>query len=148
MSVEVEVEADDWLSAVPGCEGLVREAAAAALGEEDGAVTVLLTDDAEVRALNRDHRRQDKPTNVLSFPAHVTAVGHLGDIALAFETCAAEAEAQGKPLANHLRHLVVHGVLHLLGEDHADDEEAETMEARERAILATLGVPDPYLTRA
>ena len=143
--VEVEVEADAWLTALPDCERLVREAALAALGDaEDEAVTVLLTDDAEMRTLNRDHRRKDAPTNVLSFPAHETAVGHLGDIALAYETCAREARDAGKPLANHLRHLVVHGVLHLLGLDHEAEAEAEAMEARERTVLAGMGVPDPY----
>jgi probable rRNA maturation factor len=71
-------------------------------------------------------------------------VGHLGDVALAYETCAREAAAQGKPLADHLRHLVVHGVLHLLGLDHEAEADAEAMEARERAVLARLGVPDPY----
>lgn len=148
MSVEVDVEADDWLAAAPGCERIVSEAASAALGSHDGFVTVLLTDDAEIRALNREYRRQDKATNVLSFPAHATAVGRLGDLALAYETCAREAAEQGKPLAHHLQHLVVHGVLHLLGDDHAEDADAEAMEARERAILATLGVPDPYLLPA
>ncbi len=165
MNIEVEVEADDWLHALPGCEALVTQAALAAfhsresgdpglfirkagMSEESGSLTILLTSDAEVRALNRIHRRQDKPTNVLSFPAHATALGHLGDLALAYETCAREAAAQDKPLADHLRHLVVHGTLHLLGDDHADDRAADAMEARERVILATLGVPDPYLTAA
>lgn len=145
--VEVEVEADGWLAALPDCERLVRSAAQAALAHadvDDESVTVLLTDDAEIRALNRDHRRKDKPTNVLSFPAHETAVGHLGDIALAFETCAREAADAGKPLSDHLRHLVVHGTLHLLGLDHEAEADAEAMEARERDVLAGLGVPDPY----
>jgi len=149
VEVEVEVEAEPWLSALPGCERIARDAAAAALLPETGSlipgsVTILLTDDVEVRQLNRDHRRKDQPTNVLSFPAHATAVGHLGDIALAYETCAREALEQGKALADHTRHLVVHGVLHLLGLDHEAEADAEAMEARERAVLARLGVPDPY----
>jgi probable rRNA maturation factor len=185
MDIDVEVEADAWLAALPDCERICREAAEAALspssspahpresgdpgflatnvGPIDGAVeawvpafagmsgemeslsvAILLTDDAEVRQLNRDHRRQDKPTNVLSFPAAETAIGHLGDLALAYETCAREANEQGKPLGHHLAHLVVHGVLHLTGWDHEADAEAEAMERLERTVLARLGVPDPY----
>ncbi len=145
--VEVEVEADAWLQALPDCESVARAAANLALAEraEGGSsVTILLTDDAEVRQLNKDFRRQDKPTNVLSFPAADTAIGHLGDLALAFETCAREADEQGKPLANHLAHLVIHGVLHLSGWDHEADADAEAMEGLERELLARLGVPDPY----
>jgi probable rRNA maturation factor len=152
--VEVEVEADAWLEALPDCEGVAREAARAALmapssGEsasasEGASVTILLTDDAEVRQLNRDFRKQDKPTNVLSFPAADTALGHLGDLTLAYETCAREAAQQGKSLGHHLAHLVVHGVLHLTGWDHEADADAEAMEQLEREVLARLGVPDPY----
>jgi probable rRNA maturation factor len=83
-------------------------------------------------------------TNVLSFPAAAHAGGHLGDIALASGVCAREAAEQGKTLADHLRHLVIHGVLHLLGYDHADDAEAKRMETLERDLLAGLGVADPY----
>ena len=110
-------------------------------------ITVLLTDDESVRELNRAHRGQDKPTNVLSFPAAASAAPHLGDVALAYETCAREAAEQGKPLADHLKHLVAHGVLHLLGWDHQNEAEAEAMEARERDLLAELGTPDPYRDR-
>jgi probable rRNA maturation factor len=81
---------------------------------------------------------------VLSFPAAGAADGGLGDISLAFGVCAREAAEQGKSLADHLRHLTAHGVLHLLGYDHESDAEAEAMEARERDILAGLGVADPY----
>ncbi len=108
------------------------------------AITVLLTDDAAVQQLNADFRGKDASTNVLSFPAAESARPHLGDIALAYGVCAREAEAQGKPLAHHLMHLTVHGVLHLLGYDHESDAEAEAMEGIERAILSELGVPDPY----
>jgi probable rRNA maturation factor len=101
-----------------------------------------------VRELNARDRGQDRPTNVLSFPAETEALPGeprlLGDLALAFATCRREAEEQGKPLAAHLTHLVVHGTLHLLGHDHDADEEAEAMEARERSLLAALGWPDPY----
>ena len=90
---------------------------------------MLLTDDETVRDLNNRFRGKDKPTNVLSFPAAESAAPHLGDLVLAHGVCAAEARAQGKALADHLSHLTVHGVLHLLGRDHADDGEAEAMEA-------------------
>ncbi len=109
-----------------------------------GGISILLTDDASIRELNADFRGKDTPTNVLSFPAAASARPHLGDIALAYGVCAREAEAQQKPLAHHLMHLTVHGVLHLLGYDHESDAEAEAMEGVERAILSKLGVPDPY----
>lgn len=148
IEVEVEVEADAWLAACPDAVRRAQAAAEAALVAEnapnDATVTILLTDDAEVRTLNRDYRRQDKPTNVLSFPAPETALGHLGDLALAYQTCAREAREQGKLIADHLSHLVVHGVLHLTGWDHEADAEADAMEALERRVLAGLGVPDPY----
>ncbi len=107
-------------------------------------MVILLTDDATVRDLNARFRAKDSPTNVLSFPAPPNPEGHLGDIALAYETCAAEALTQHKPLAHHLQHLVAHGVLHLIGYDHQTDAEADAMEALERRVLAGLGVPDPY----
>ena len=116
-------------------------------------IAITLSDDVEIRDLNRDWRGKDKPTNVLSFPGLEGAMAGflppdaprpLGDIILAFETCRAEAEEQGKSLADHARHLVVHGVLHLLGFDHEDDAEAEEMEALETLVLAGLGIADPY----
>ena len=145
--IEVEVEADLWRE-LPEAERLVRTAAEAALGPEgEGALAILLTDDAAVRELNGRWRGKDAPTNVLSFPAAPTAAPWLGDVALAYETCAREAAEQGKPLAHHITHLVAHGVLHLLGWDHQTDAEADEMEALERDILARLGVPDPYRDR-
>jgi len=107
-------------------------------------ISVLLASDEVVRELNLRFLGNDKPTNVLSFPATENPEHHLGDIALAFETCAREAAEQGKPLGDHLQHLVAHGVLHLVGYDHQTDAEAEAMEALEREILSGLGVPDPY----
>lgn len=146
--IEVEVEAGQWADAVADVEGLVQRAAEEALGGRAGGVVVLLTDDETVRDLNTRFRDRDRPTNVLSFPAAPmpeTGGGMpLGDIVLGYGVCAAEAEAQGKTLDNHLTHLVVHGVLHLLGRDHEVDAEAEAMEAEERAVLARLGVADPY----
>ncbi|KQR53230.1 rRNA maturation RNase YbeY [Brevundimonas sp. Leaf168] len=143
--IEIEVEAEAWTGALPDAEAVVERAAQAALGAVEGDIVVLLTDDAAVRELNGRFRDKDKPTNVLSFPAPENAFPHLGDIVLAYGVCATEAEAQGKTLADHLSHLVVHGVLHLLGRDHEDDAEAEEMEAEERDILAQIGVADPYL---
>lgn len=146
--IEVEIEADDWSSALPDAEAVVTRAAMAALGTVQGDIVVLLTDNAAVQDLNARFRDKDRPTNVLSFPAAESAMPHLGDLVLAFGVCRDEAASQGKALADHLSHLVVHGVLHLLGRDHEDDAEAEAMEAEERTILAELGVSDPYRTPA
>jgi probable rRNA maturation factor len=107
---------------------------------------LVLTDDAEMRALNRTWRGKDAATNVLSFPAHekVKGPGLLGDVVIAFETTSKEARAQNIAFDNHVAHLVVHGVLHLIGLDHIEDAEAERMEAIERTVLASLGIADPY----
>jgi probable rRNA maturation factor len=111
-------------------------------------LSLLLTDDRRIRIVNRDWRGFDKATNVLSFPAapanKIAASPVLGDIVIAFETVASEAEAEGKALADHFSHLVIHGLLHLLGEDHETDAEAQRMEALEVAALARLGIADPY----
>jgi probable rRNA maturation factor len=108
-------------------------------------VTVLLTDDAEMRDLNRAWRRKDAPTNVLSFSAgDHTAPGRLGDVVLAYETVSNEARNAGIAFADHVSHLVIHGLLHLLGFDHMNDDEAERMESLERTALARLGIADPY----
>ena len=142
--IEVEIEDAAWTSALPDAAAVAERAATAALGTVEGDVVVLLTDDAAVQDLNARFRDRDRPTNVLSFPAADSAAPHLGDLVLAFGVCAAEAAAQGKTLADHLSHLTVHGVLHLLGRDHEDEAEADEMEAEERSILASLGVADPY----
>jgi probable rRNA maturation factor len=150
--IEVEVEVDDWTRAVEDVEAVVESAAVAALeagqGDADGGIVILLTDDETVRDLNARFRDKHRPTNVLSFPAAempgMAGPAPLGDIVLAYGVCAREAGEQSKSLRNHLTHLVVHGVLHLLGRDHMDDAEAEAMEAEERGVLATLGVSDPY----
>lgn len=115
----------------------------------DGTVTVVLSDDEEVRALNRQFRGADKPTNVLSFPGADMLAGSapprfLGDVILARETVRREAREQDKTFEDHATHLVVHGVLHLLGYTHDSDQDADRMEALEVAILAELGVADPY----
>ena len=142
--IEVEVEDAAWTAALPEAAAVAERAAAAALGAFEGDVVVLLTDDAAVQDLNARFRGRDRSTNVLSFPAAESAAPHLGDLVLAYGVCAAEAGAQGKTLADHLAHLTVHGVLHLLGRDHEAEAEAEEMEAEERSILASLGVADPY----
>jgi probable rRNA maturation factor len=153
--IDVIVEETAWEAAEPRAAALAEIAAAAVLeheraGERD--IAILLTDDARVAALNAAFRGKDGPTNVLSFPAAAgvgeLGAGELGDIALALGVCAREAAEQGKSLAHHLQHLTAHGVLHLLGYDHESDAEAEAMEAKERAILAGLGVADPYAPRA
>lgn len=145
--IEVEVEADDWTDAIDDVEAVVERAAVAALGMEAGGLVILLATDETVRDLNDRFRGKDRPTNVLSFPAAGMPGADpqpLGDIVLAYGVCAREAEEQSKTLRNHLTHLVVHGVLHLLGRDHEADAEAEAMEGEERVILASLGVSDPY----
>jgi probable rRNA maturation factor len=114
----------------------------------DGRITLLLANDAEMRALNRTWRGKDAATNVLSFPADaIMDRGFLGDIVLAYETTLNEAKEQGIPLMDHASHLVIHGVLHLLGFDHAEETEAERMERVERIALAAIGIADPYAPR-
>ena len=142
--IEIVVEERAWRTAEPRSRALARAAAAATLKAErraDANVAILLAGDSRLQALNGAFRGKDAPTNVLSFPG---AGDHLGDIALALGVCAREATEQGKRLADHLQHLTAHGVLHLLGYDHETDAEAEVMETRERQILATLGIADPY----
>ncbi len=155
-SIEVAVGNGAWRTAVTDPEALVRRAVHAAL--RDSAVpqapfevSIRLTDDAEIQALNRAYRGQDKPTNVLSFPGDdpdgPLEAGQprlLGDVIVAFETMAAEALAMDRTIEAHLTHLLVHGVLHLLGYDHLADAEATRMEAIEADILAGLGFADPY----
>ena len=145
--VEVEIEEPAWTRTLPDAERLTCEAASAALRDRSDGVVILLADNARVHDLNRRFRGKDAPTNVLAFPAPANPAGHLGDVALAYGVCAAEAAEQRKPLADHLRHLVIHGVLHLIGYDHQDDAQALAMEALERDLLAQIGLPDPYTPR-
>jgi probable rRNA maturation factor len=150
-----------WRHTCPDADRLAREAArvAVAIGVTTMGLAPLVTvelcivlaDDAEQQRLNSLFRGQDTPTNVLAFPAWDPGMPSppgapllLGDIVLAFETVAEEATEQNKPLADHLRHLIVHGVLHLLGYDHQTVDAESMMEALETVILAKLGVPDPY----
>src|SRR3954463_1680925 len=135
-----------WAKSLPGVERLVRKAARAALGARVKSLTVALSDDRRVRALNKRDRKKDKPTNVLSHPSGEASF--LGDIVLARQTVWREAREQKKAPADHMAHLVVHGTLHLLGYDHeTGDVEAERMEALERRILARMKIADPYAAR-
>ena len=158
ISVEISITCEQWLAACPDAGSLAERAARAALAAElparaCGPVTlgIVLTDDCEQRALNLRYRAKDSSTNVLSFALVEVAQPHpagapvlLGDVVLAFETVAREAAEQDKNIRDHLAHLVVHGVLHLLGFDHESEAEAAIMEARETEMLATMGVPAPY----
>ncbi len=169
VAICVTVDDDGWRAALATADGQPRDdveavaeqaarAALAARGPVRAAAElgITLTGDAAVRDLNRDWRGRDATTNVLAFPMDApddVALGGsdgdaspvlLGDVVLAWPRVAEEAAAAGRPVANHLRHLVVHGVLHLLGYDHIDEADAEEMESMERTVLAALGVPDPY----
>lgn len=148
LSVETSTECDSWTGTLPDPDAFARGVLSRAADETgDAEVSVLFADDALVRDLNARWRGQDKPTNVLSFPAapeNAPGPRMLGDIVLAYETVAREAHEAGKPLDHHAAHLLVHGFLHLLGYDHETDAEAAIMEAREVRILQTLDIPDPY----
>lgn len=150
LSIEISRNAEGWPEALDArAEEAVREALKQSKAKVTGAaeLSVVLTDDAEQRDLNREWRGIDKPTNVLSFPQiepFGPVSGLIGDIILARETLVREAEEQGVSFDDHFTHLVVHGFLHLLGYDHLDDAEALVMEGLETQILATLGVADPY----
>jgi probable rRNA maturation factor len=163
-ALDLVIEAGGWDCRT--LEPLVREACgavAAHMGLPDGCeVVVLACDDARIAALNAEFRGKPRATNVLSWPSQDLAAEQdgaapfppesdfpgeppaLGDIALAYETCLAEAEAAGRPISSHLRHLVVHGMLHLLGYDHERDGDAALMENLEVEILDAMGVPNPY----
>ena len=159
-TIDVLVDAPAWTRALPAARALCRKAARAAFQQaappaakrRAAAVelSVLLTSDAAIRNLNATYRKKDKPTNVLSFPAGgadnlgKAAAAILGDVVIAYGTVSREARATRKSLKDHLSHMVVHGVLHLLGYDHETASEAETMERLETKILSRLGTPDPY----
>jgi probable rRNA maturation factor len=156
--LDLLVEAGAWPQQ-EDLEALAARAVRAALAEagvvfgQPVEISLVFTDDIHIRELNAHWRGKDKPTNVLSFPAFPgSAPGGagaalppmLGDVVLAWETVSGEAALEGKPLEHHISHLIVHGVLHLLGHDHEVEDQAEAMEALERAALARLAIPDPY----
>jgi probable rRNA maturation factor len=163
LDVAVLIQDEAWTTDLPAADALAERATRAAWDGLPGRArpaapagaeaSVVLADDATVQALNRDYRGQDKPTNVLSFANLEDARAPdlpdgepvlLGDVVLARETVLAEAQAQAKTAGDHLSHLCVHGLLHLMGYDHMAEAEAETMEALERRVLAGLGIADPY----
>ena len=150
LSIEISRNTEGWPDSF---DARADEAVRAALAQSKARITgpaelsIVLTDDAEQRVLNRDWRGIDKSTNVLSFPQiepFGPVSGLLGDIILARETLEREAAEQAVSFEDHFTHLVVHGFLHLLGYDHMDDDEALAMEGLETQILASLGVADPY----
>jgi probable rRNA maturation factor len=158
VAVELVEACPRWAERLPRRRALCVAAAEAAFAAAKPRLTrrtevsVVLADDALVRRLNRQWRRIDAPTDVLSFPSldeepPPKAPSLLGDVVLAFETVSREAQEQGKALADHMRHLVVHGILHLLGYDHEAPEQALKMEELETRVLARLGVADPYAER-
>ncbi len=161
--IAVNVSAAGWTRALADAPAVCRRAAlltfkgaALAVNVSNGLeLSILLTGDAQSRNLNRDYRGRDEPTNVLSFPGFPAAGENtpplppgaprmLGDVIVAYETTDREAERDGKSLGDHLQHLVVHGVLHLLGFDHQTTVEAGKMESREISVLKTLGIGNPY----
>jgi probable rRNA maturation factor len=171
-AIDIMVDSPLW-KAQRGVKAVLQRAiseAAAMAATSGGELAIVLTDDSAIRALNRDWRGQDQPTNVLSFPAPAPSpslprkpgrvrlgapsgragerrVRLLGDIVIAYETMAREALAEQRPFRHHLAHLAVHGFLHLVGHDHVAKAEADAMEALEIAVLARLDVPNPYMTR-
>jgi probable rRNA maturation factor len=149
--IEVIVRSARWRKR-PSAKTVVKKAvlaAARAVSTRPVELAIVLGDDSAIRALNRDWRGKNAPTNVLSFPAAAPGKGrsaspYVGDIVIAYETMAREASTEDKPFNHHLSHLAIHGFLHLLGYDHENDRDAQEMERLERKILKRLAIPDPY----
>ena len=146
-NIAVIVEDANWKKRLRGACARARRAATLALPGGKGDMTILLTSDRRMAALNHLFRGKNKPTNVLSFPAADSQDGYLGDIAVALGVLLRVAKAEGKSPAEHLSHLVIHGTLHLLGYDHQKAKEAVKMESLEKSLLAELGIADPYAAR-
>ncbi|WP_295733028.1 rRNA maturation RNase YbeY [uncultured Bartonella sp.] len=150
---DIAINADGWQSE-DSLRMLVDRVLEATLhglefDDVDSELSLVFTDDANIRTINAKWRQIDKATNVLSFPAFPIQPGQrpgpiLGDIVIARETVQHEAQEENKSFDDHLSHLIVHGLLHLTGYDHQNDDEAEQMESLERKILASLGISDPY----
>jgi probable rRNA maturation factor len=151
VQIEVIVRSARWRKR-PTAKTIVKKAvlaAADAVSTPPAELAIVLGDDSAIRALNRDWRDKNAPTNVLSFPAAAAgktrpASPYIGDIVIAYQTVAREAVAEGKPFSHHLAHLAIHGFLHLLGYDHENDRDAQKMERLERKILKRMAIPDPY----
>lgn len=143
--MDLRVEDESW-HALPDLDALCQRALDSIDmdGKSSLHTDILLTDNHALEALNRDWRGKQGPTDVLSFPAEQNPQGFLGDIAIAYGIAARDADASGKSLASHLSHLLVHGLLHLIGHDHIDETEAGIMEQLEREALARIGIDDPY----
>ena len=156
IALDITYDSENWPS---NLEPLIRESAEKSLRasdktnfHHDAEISVMLTDDKEIKKLNRMYRGKNKPTNILSFPLidftqndPISPEGkELGDLVLAYNTLEREAQEQKKAFEDHLRHLIVHGTLHLLGYDHEDPEEADKMEALEITILEEMGIKNPY----
>ena len=144
--IDIAIEDPKWKKISAPVRARMKRAALAALEREKvkGALTILLSGDARLKALNALFRGKNKPTNVLSFPAEANPDRYLGDVAIAYGVVAREARESGKRFSDHLTHLAVHGTLHLLGHDHEKPKEAARMERLEREILAEFGIADPY----
>lgn len=147
IDLDLRISEPLWSERIPDLNSICQDALNAAATEQGatGEVSVLLTDDTEIQALNKQWRAKDKPTDVLSFPADPMDTPFLGDIAIALGVTQSDAKTRNLTLPQHLSHLLIHGLLHLLGYDHKDDTEAAEMEAMEIVALASLGWPDPYV---
>jgi probable rRNA maturation factor len=160
LAVSIAIEDTEWQTEIPDIESMAEDTVAYSIkavrpewlkSARPVEIGLLFADDATLHALNRQFRHIDRPTNVLSFPAN--DIAHpasdmplpAGDIAISFQTVKAEAQRDSKTVKDHTRHMIVHGVLHLLGHDHEDAREAEIMESIESEILAGFGVDNPYI---
>lgn len=145
--LDVDIQRASDAPDLPDDESLIRWAELALADKLGHELTIRLVDETESQELNATYRGKDYPTNVLSFPSDLPPelnIPLLGDLVICAPVVAREAAEQGKPLAGHWAHMVIHGCLHLIGYDHIDDDEAEQMEALERRLLAELGIADPY----
>lgn len=148
LEVFVDIRDDIWLKVLPRndwhtkvCE--IADAVFSYTKREASEFSIAFMNDAQIQSLNSQFRGKNKPTNVLSFPCD--EANYLGDIAIAFETVQSEALSQSKPLINHIKHMIVHGILHLLGYDHENDHDAQVMEDIEKKVLQHFHIKDPYL---
>lgn len=143
--INVLIHAPAWEEQPADYNTLMQQVLEAMAQPQPGAISLVLTDDAEIQQFNRDYRGKDRPTNVLAFPSD--APDELGDILLAYRYICKEASAQGKAFTDHMTHLLVHGILHLHGYDHETDAEADEMETLEVSLLRKLGIANPYETK-